>query len=89
MEARIIKQEKPPRQSAFDLSPFVGVHSPDAASIESSLEMKVPCRYCKDDRAAYRIEGTWWHEVARGDAGQYEPCRAGKLRNAFWKSPNA
>lgn len=80
-------KEIPPHQAGFDLRPFVGVHRPDATSHESSLEMKVLCRYCKDDRAAYRIEGGWWHEVARGgDGGQYEPCRAGKLRNAFRKS---
>jgi hypothetical protein len=87
MEATMAKQEKLPRSTSFDLPPFVGVHHPDAVSLDSSKEMTILCRYCEDERTAYRIEGAWWHEIARGgDLGQYEPCQAGKLRNAFWKA---
>jgi hypothetical protein len=56
MEAILTDRNKPPQETAFDLRPSVGVHLPDAASHERAFEMKIRWRYCKDDRAAYRIE---------------------------------
>jgi hypothetical protein len=65
------------------LPPFVGVHQPEAASDNHTREMGLLCCYCRDGRAAYKIDGGWWHEVARGgEMGQYEGCSAHKLRNA-------
>ena len=65
------------------LAPYPGVHLPDEVSTTADPSMKILCRYCKDGRHAHKIDGGWWHEVARGgDNGQYEPCAAGKLRNA-------
>lgn len=65
------------------LSPYPGTHIPDEVSTTADQSMKILCRYCNDGRHAHKIDGGWWHEVARGgDNGQYEPCAAAKLRNA-------
>jgi hypothetical protein len=65
------------------LPPYPGIHFPEEVSISASREMKILCRYCADGRDAHKINGGWWHEVARGSGnGQYEPCTAAKLRNA-------
>jgi hypothetical protein len=68
----------------FDLPPFVGVHMPEATSNEFTLEISILCPYCRESRAAHKIDGGWWHHVARGgDLGQYDPCLAGQLRNGL------
>ena len=70
--------------TTFDLPPFVGVHMPETTSGECTLEMGILCPYCREGREAHKIDGGWWHQVARGgDLGQYDPCLAGRLRNGL------
>lgn len=64
------------------LRPWPGLDTPDAVSTEATREMRILCTYCRDGREAFKLNGGWWHEVARGETSQSEPCTAGKLRNA-------
>jgi hypothetical protein len=63
-------------------APIPDIDTPDAVSTEATREMKILCTYCRDDRHAFKWNGGWWHEVARGEVSQSEPCSAWKLRNA-------
>jgi hypothetical protein len=75
-----------PNMNQNGLPPYPGVHFPEEVSTAATREMKIICRYCADERHAHRIDGRWWHEVARGsENGQYEHCTAAKLRNAIPK----
>lgn len=64
------------------LPPYVGIHHPDRVEMaaDATEQMRGACRYC-GDRDAHLIGGKWFHVVGRGgDAGQYEVCKAQRLR---------
>ena len=71
------------------LPPHVGIHQPEAtvSGEEATPAMRAQCPYCRDQRDAYAFKATWFHIVARGEAGQYEVCEASKLRQAEYTAP--